>query len=161
VRQDKDAKVRATAVWAAGEIGDESAVPALVGVLADPDPDVRERAAWAIGTCHPDRAPVELLRALGDKDRDVRLSTAWALYNIRDPEAVDEIDAAFRVETDSEVQRGLIRALGSMGDRSVDALSKLVSSPDSTVRAVAVTALAGGSAGGPWPWPRPEPRPFP
>jgi hypothetical protein len=48
-----------------------------------------------------------------------------------------------------------------MGDRSVDALSKLVSSPDSTVRAVAVTALAGGSAGGPWPWPRPEPRPFP
>jgi beta-lactamase regulating signal transducer with metallopeptidase domain len=161
VRQDKDAKVRATAVWAAGEIGEESAVPALVGVLADPDPDVRERAAWAIGTCHPDKAPVELLRALGDKDRDVRLSTAWALYNIRDPEAVDEIDAAFRVETDSEVQRGLIRALGSMGDRSVDALSKLVSSPDSTVRAVAVTALAGGSAGGPWPWPRPEPRPFP
>jgi beta-lactamase regulating signal transducer with metallopeptidase domain/HEAT repeat protein len=161
VRKDQDPTVRATAVWAAGVIGDGSAVDALVSVLGDADPSVRETAAWSIGNCHPDKAPVALVRALGDTATDVRLSAAWALYVIRDPETSDALDAAFHHETDGEVQRGLIRALGAMGDRSVEALQRLVSSPDSEIRTIAVTALAGGDATGPWPWPRPEPRPFP
>ena len=71
------------------------------------------------------------------------------------------IEAAYKRETDSEVRIGLIRALGAMGESSVDALQRLVTSSDSEVRATAVTELAGGGASGPWPWPRPEPRPFP
>ncbi|HXW97263.1 MAG TPA: HEAT repeat domain-containing protein, partial [Gemmatimonadales bacterium] len=161
VRQDKDPHVRETAVWALGLVRDPDQVPALVGALGNPDADVREVAAWAIGSNRPAQAPSELIHALGDHDRDVRLSAAWALYVIRDTMTVGALDAAFRRETDPEVQRGLLRALGAMGDRAVDALSKLVSSPDSEVRAVAVTALAGGNATGPWPWPRPRPRPFP
>jgi HEAT repeat protein len=161
VRKDQDPTVRATAVWAAGVIGDGSAVDALVSVLGDTDPSVRETAAWSIGNCHPDKAPAALVKALGDKATEVRLSAAWALYVIRDPETTDGLDAAFHHETDGEVQRGLIRALGAMGDRSVEALQRLVSSPDSEIRTIAVTALAGGNATGPWPWPRPEPRPFP
>jgi HEAT repeat protein len=161
IRQDKNAEVRATAVWAAGSIGDGSAVDALVGVLGDAEAEVREMAAWSIGACSPDHAPAALLRALTDKERDVRLSAAWALYQIRDPETVSAIDAAFQHESDGEVREGLIRALGQMGDRAVDALQRLVTSPDSTIRTVAVTALAGGNATGPWPWPRPQPRPYP
>ncbi len=161
IRKDKDNGVRATAVWAAGSIGDAAAVDALASALGDTDPEVRANAAWAIGSCHPDRAPAPLVRALTDGNEAVRLSVAWALYALRDQATADAIDAALRKESNDEVQRGLIRALGAMGDEAIPALQRLVTSPDSAVRTVAITALAGGGAGGPWPWPRPEPRPFP
>jgi HEAT repeat protein len=102
-----------------------------------------------------------LVKALSDRDRDVRESVAWALYTIGDPAAASAIDTALSRETDAEVQLGLIRALGASGEGSVAALERLVASPDSEVRNVAIRALAGGDASGPWPWPRPEPRPFP
>ncbi len=161
IRQDKDAEVRATAVWAAGSIGDAAALDALVAVLGDPDPDVREVAAWSIGSCRPDRAPAALVSALGDKSSDVRESVAWALYQIRDPDAAAGLDAAFQREPDPAVRQGIIRALAALGERSVPTLEKLVTSEDPDIRAMAVTALAGGNPGGPWPQPRPQPRPFP
>jgi beta-lactamase regulating signal transducer with metallopeptidase domain/HEAT repeat protein len=161
LRQDKDPKVRTTATWALGEVGDASATDALVPMLSDPNAETRELAAWAIGNSEPKKAPAALVSLLGDKNRDVRLSAAWALHNIEDGDATDAIEAAYTRETDPEVRVGLIRALGAMGDRAVDALQRLVSSPDPRVRKFAVTALAGGNASGPWPWPRPEPRPFP
>jgi hypothetical protein len=161
VRQDKDPKVRATAVWALGSVGDAAAVETLASVLADTDPKMRELAAWAMGSCEPKHAPSALVSALADRDRDVRESVAWALFTIEDPSAADAIDAALRRETDSEVRLGLIKALGAMGENSVSALERLVASPDSGVRNVAIRALAGGDASEPWPWPRPEPRPSP
>jgi beta-lactamase regulating signal transducer with metallopeptidase domain/HEAT repeat protein len=161
LRQDKDPKVRTTATWALGEVGDANAVAALVPMLSDPSAETRELAAWAIGNAGPKKVPAALVPLLGDKNRDVRLSAAWALYQIEDGDATDAIEAAYARETDPEVRVGLIRALGRMGDRAVDALQRLVSSPDPQVRKFAVTALAGGNASGPWPWPRPEPRPFP
>jgi HEAT repeat protein len=142
-------------------VGDASATDALVPMLSDPNAETRELAAWAIGNSEPKKAPAALVSLLGDKNRDVRLSAAWALHNIEDGDATDAIEAAYTRETDPEVRVGLIRALGAMGDRAVDALQRLVSSPDPRVRKFAVTALAGGNASGPWPWPRPEPRPFP
>jgi beta-lactamase regulating signal transducer with metallopeptidase domain/HEAT repeat protein len=161
MRTDKSAKVRLTAAWAAGSIGSPTSVAGLTALLADTDPNMRELAAWSIGNCSPEHAPAALIRALGDSDRDVRLAVAWALHTIGDASAADELEAAFHREKDPDVQRGLIRALGSMGDKAVATLTRLVESPDREVRAVAVTALAGGNAGGPWPWPRPEPRPYP
>jgi beta-lactamase regulating signal transducer with metallopeptidase domain/HEAT repeat protein len=160
-RRDKSAKVRMTAAWAAGTIGSKSSVEGLATLLADPDPNMREVAAWSIGSCEPDKAPAALVRLLGDTNSDVRLSAAWALHTIGDESAADALEAAFHKEKDPEVQRGLIRALGSMGDQAVATLTRLVESPDKEIRTVAVTALAGGNAGGPWPWPRPEPRPYP
>jgi beta-lactamase regulating signal transducer with metallopeptidase domain/HEAT repeat protein len=160
-RGDRSARVRKTAAWAAGSIGDKSLVEGLVGLLADADPDMREVAAWSIGSCSPERAPAALVRLLADPNRDVRLSTVWALREISDPGTADELEAAFHREKDPEVQRGLIRALGSMGNLAVDTLTRLISSPDPEIRAVAVAALAGGDATGSWPWPRPEPRPYP
>ena len=158
---DKSPEVRRTAVWAIGSIGARSSVEALTKLLPDADPSVREIAAWAIGSCSPKLAPAALVRLLGDADRDVRLSAAWALYEIGDASTADEIEASFRREKDKEVQHGLIRALGSMGERSIPTLTRLVDSSDPQIRAVAVAALAGGNITGPWPWPRPEPRPYP
>jgi beta-lactamase regulating signal transducer with metallopeptidase domain/HEAT repeat protein len=161
LRQDKSAQVRSTATWALGSVGDASAVDGLAAMLSDSNAETREVAAWAIGSCEPSRAPAALVKALGDRERDVRLSAAWALYNIHDEETAAAIEAAYKRETDSDVRIGLIRALGAMGESSVDALQRLVTSSDSEVRATAVAELAGGGASGPWPWPRPEPRPFP
>jgi HEAT repeat protein len=161
LRAEKDPAVRSTAIWVAGEIGDGSSVATLATMLADSSADVREVAAWAIGQCNPDKAPPALVRALGDASRDVRLSVAWALYEIEDSGTVVALDAAFQKETDGEVQVGLLRALGSAGESAVPTLEKLVTSPNPEVRRIAVAALAGGQATGPWPWPRPRPRPYP
>ena len=92
---------------------------------------------------------------------DVRLVTAWALYNIRDVSTTSALDAAFRKEADAEVQEGLLQAMGALGDVSIDVLQRLVTSPDSTVRRMAVASLAKSDGLGPWPWPWPEPRPYP
>jgi len=159
--RDADPAVRSTAIWAVGNLGDEAAVDELVSALQDTNAATRETAAWAIGSCEPDKAPTALIKALSDKNRDVRLAAAWALFSIEDPAATSALDLALRNESDKEVQVGMIRALGAMGDQAVDALQRLVTSPDSNVRTIAINALAGGGAGGPWPWPRPEPRPFP
>ncbi len=161
IRQDHDSEVRATAAWALGSMGCGEAIGPLVEALRDSSAVTRDMAAWSIGSCRPDRAPAPLVAALNDRDRDVRESVAWALYTIRDTETSAAVASAVRRETDSDVQVGLIRALGSLGDGSVSELERLVASPDTAVRNVAIRALAGGGATGPWPWPRPQPRPFP
>ncbi len=161
---DKDPKVREKAVWALGNIGDEAAVPALVTALASPDANVRSTAAWAIGNCGPKQAPPALIKLLSDSDPNVRKTAAWALYNIEDPAALPALEAAFNKETDQEIRRDLIRAIGASAndDAAVSVLQRLVTSPDPEIRKAAVTALAGGhGGGGPWPQPRPEPRPYP
>ncbi|HET8650851.1 MAG TPA: M56 family metallopeptidase [Gemmatimonadales bacterium] len=160
LQHDRSPQVRYTATWALGAIGDQSAVTALAAVLGSSDPRVREMAAWAIGACGPDRAPAALIRALTDSARDVRASVAWALYAIADPASVSALSSAFTRETDPDVRLDLIRALGVVGEPAVDALEKLVTSPDTAIRRIAVAELAQGGASGPWVWPRPWPRPF-
>ena len=120
------------------------------------------RAAWAIGNAEPKQAPKALLALLSDRETEVRQIAAWALFNIQDPDAVTALDEAMRRETDRETQRALIRALASTGEKSVEAIKRLIDSKDPEVRATAIRALAGsGGGGGPWPWPWPEPRPHP
>jgi HEAT repeat protein len=160
---DADASVREMSAWSLAEARRRPAVAAALvkAVRQDRDPEVRSTSVWALGEVRDESAVEALTSALGDRSPDVRLSTAWALYTIRDPATIGAIEAAYHKETDADVRTGLIKALGAMGDGSIDALQRLVTSPDSAVRAVAVTALAGGEATSPWPWPRPQPRPFP
>ena len=161
VRGDADQKVRSTAAWALGSIGDEDGVDALVAALRDASADVRVRAAWAIGSIEPDRAPAPLLAALGDAEPKVRKAVAWALYTIEDPAGVPALKRALASEKQKDLEAVYIRALAALGEQSVDAIRDLVDSPDPRVRDMAVRALAGGNAAGPWPWPWPEPRPYP
>ena len=161
VQQDSNLKLKSTAVWALGSMGDASSVDVLAAAMSSPDGNVRSMAAWGIGNCEPKKAPASLVKALSDPDVNVRRSTAWALFNIQDTSTLPALEAAFAKETDPAIQADLIRAMGATGESSVDALSRLVSSPDARIRNAAVTALAGGNAGGPWPNPQPRPRPFP
>jgi HEAT repeat protein len=161
LRSDINDNVRRTAAWSLGRIGGRDAVPALTAALSDHSSDVRQRAAWALGNVDPGEAPKELVAMLRDKDPHVRELAAWALFRIEDPATAPAIEAALKGETDKEVQLADIRALAALGEKSVEAIKGLIESPDPRIRTMAVRALAGGHATGPWPWPWPEPRPFP
>jgi HEAT repeat protein len=161
MKGDSKEAVRATAVWALGNVGGRDVVEPLVSVLNDPNPSVRMRAVWAIGSVEPKSAPPALIAVLKDPNPKMRELAAWALYSIEDPAAVPALNAALKVETSKELQLDYIRALAAMGEKSVDAVRELLTSPDPRIKSMAVRALAGGNAAGPWPWPWPEPRPYP
>ena len=161
LRSDASDSVRATAAWALGSIHDDAAIPALTAALADRNADVRSRAVWALGSVRPRSAPSALVAKLHDSDPDVRTLAAWALFTIRDTTSIPALQAALRTETDKDIQVDYIRALGAMGEQSRSAIRSLLESSDPKVKSMAVDALAGGNATGPWPWPWPQPRPFP
>ena len=161
LRGDANTQVRASAAWSLGQIGDESATDALVAALNDASMEVRRRAVWAIGQIEPRQAPRALIAKLTDSDPETRELVAWALFQIEDPAAIPALDAALRRETSKELQIAYIRALAAVGEKSVDALRGLLESNDPEIKKIAVRALAGGHATGPWPRPWPQPRPFP
>ena len=161
LHSDASVAVRRTAAWALGNVGDDGATSTLVDALGDANADVRYRAIWALGSIEPKQAPKQLIAMLSDKDERVREITAWALYQIEDPAAAPALQAALRTESDKDLQLSYIRALASMGEKSVDAIRPLLESSDPRVKSMAVHALAGGHATGPWPRPMPMPRPRP
>jgi len=161
LRGDASDSVRATAAWALGSIRDDASAPALTAALADKSADVRSRAVWALGSLRPKSAPSAMVAKLSDSDPEVRHLAAWALFRIRDTTAIPALQAALRTETNKDLQVDYIRALGAMGEKSLGAIRGLLESPDPRIKSVAVDALAGGDAAGPWPWPWPEPRPYP
>jgi beta-lactamase regulating signal transducer with metallopeptidase domain len=159
--KDANVKVRRTAAWSLGQMGDKGSADVVVAALSDADADVRSRAVWALGQIGPKQAPKQLVAMLSDKDEHMRDLTAWALYEIEDPTTAPALQAALRTETNKDLQLSYIRALAAMGESSVDAIRPLLESSDPRVRSMAVHALAGGHATGPWPHPWPQPRPFP
>jgi HEAT repeat protein len=161
LRGDASVQVRATSAWALGSTSARSAVDALAAALSDASPEVRARAAWALGNAEPRQAPPALIRLLSDKEPRMRELAAWALYQIEDPASIPALETALHGETNKDLQIAYIRALAAVGEKSVDALRGLLESRDPEIKAIAVRALAGGHATGPWPWPWPEPRPSP
>jgi len=161
LRGDANAQVRAISAWALGSVGDRSAADALAAALSDASVEVRKRAAWALGNANLKQAPPALIALLRDRDPEMRELAAWSLFQIEDPASIPALDAALRGETNKNLQIAYIRALAAVGEKSVDALKSLLESRDPEIKSIAVRALAGGHATGPWPWPWPEPRPFP
>ena len=162
IKGDANENVRATAVWALGNIGDGDAYnDVLISALSDRSKRIRVRAVWALGNSEPGEAPKALVAMLRDSDPEVRHITAWALYQIEDPSTVSALNDALKAESNKELQLSYIRALAAMGEKSVDAVRGLLTSSDPKIKSMAVRALAGGNAAGPWPWPWPEPRPYP
>jgi HEAT repeat protein len=114
-----------------------------------------------MGSAEVKQAPPQLIALLKDTDPEVRQLAAWSLYQIEDPAAIPALESALRSEPNKDLQVAYIKALAATGERSVDALKSLLESKDPEIRTIAVKALAGGNATGPWPWPWPEPRPYP
>ena len=158
---DSDNQVRLTAAWSLGSVGNRNAADALAQALSDPSSEMRKRAAWALGNLDLKQAPPALINLLKDSDPETRETAAWALYEIEDPAAIPGLEAAMNREQDKDLQIAYIRALAAVGEKSVDALKSLLDSKDPEIRTIAVKALAGGHATGPWPRPWPQPRPYP
>jgi beta-lactamase regulating signal transducer with metallopeptidase domain len=161
LRGDANTQVRAISAWTLGQIGEQSATEPLTAALSDASVEVRRRAIWGLGQVEPREAPRALIAMLNDRDPSTRQIVAWSLFQIEDPAAIPALDAAMRRESNKELQIAYIRALAAVGEKSVDALRGLLESTDPEIKKIAVKALAGGHATGPWPWPWPEPRPFP
>ena len=159
--RDSDAQVKLTAAWALGSVGNRNAADALAQALSDPSAEMRKRAAWALGNLDLRQAPPALINLLKDSDAETRETAAWALYEIEDPAAIGALEAAMNREQNKELQVAYIRALAATGEKSVDALKSLLESKDPEIKTIAVKALAGGHATGPWPRPWPQPRPYP
>jgi beta-lactamase regulating signal transducer with metallopeptidase domain len=159
--RDSNNEVRETAAWALGNVGSRAAVEPLANALTDPSPEMRKRAAWALGNLDLKQAPPALINLLKDSDPETRETAAWALYEIEDPAAIGALEQALSREQNKDLQISYIRALAAVGERSVDALRGLLESKDPEIRTIAVKALAGGHATGPWPRPWPQPRPYP
>src|SRR5688572_21276784 len=161
LRGDANTQVRAISAWSLGQMGDQSAIGPLTAALSDASVEVRRRAVWGLGQVEPRQAPSALIAMLNDRDPRTRQMVAWSLFQIGDPAAIPALDAAMRRETSKELQIAYIRALAAVGEKSVESLRGLLESTDPEIKKIAVKALAGGHATGPWPWPWPEPRPFP
>jgi beta-lactamase regulating signal transducer with metallopeptidase domain/HEAT repeat protein len=159
--RDSDAEAREMAAWALGQFADPAAAGPLATQLAKESSDkVLATIAWAIGNVPMERAPAGLTALLTSSSPRTRLTAAWALSNIADKATLPAVHAALRQPQESNTARALVRAAIAT-DISTEALSELLSSRDSTVRATAVRAMGGKLNAGNWPWPWPWPRPIP
>ncbi len=143
--KDRDAEVRATAVWALAEMEYVPALDAIVAMTEDSDDEVRERAVWAVAEladgAPSDQAVAALTRAMGSKNAKVREAAAWGLGELDDPRAVDVLIRAMD-DSDPEVRKKVIWALGEIEDpRAVAVLTKALKDGDREVRRRAANAL--------------------
>ncbi|MDI9633292.1 MAG: HEAT repeat domain-containing protein [Methanolinea sp.] len=109
-----DEDVRWKAAIALGEIGDERAIPPLIELLGDPDRFVQSRAAYALGEFG--RRATPLLRlALAQGNPRVRKGAITALREIRDPDALDDLQRALS-DPDRAVVSAALDALMHHGE---------------------------------------------
>ena len=111
---DKDARIRAAAAEALGEVGDRSAVEPLGKALAgDDDSGVREAAAEALGELGSPNAVPVLRAGLRDGDAEVREAVVDALADIGGPEAERVLRQAL-ADSDEDVRDAAAAALAKM-----------------------------------------------
>ena len=143
LRKNSDDLVREEAARALGDLGDMSAVDALIKALYDLDVDVRFAAAEALGKLRGETAVKPLIRLLGkDDDPDVRASAATALGQIQHSSAItpliEQLDHADRF-----VRAAVLEALGNL--KAFAAVQRIVhimrNDPISNVRQAAEIAL--------------------
>lgn len=126
--RDRQAVVRAWAVYGLAEQADSSTQPALLAdALADEDPKVRQRACLAIGACigpdsHDRTRFAELLLDVvrADAVQDVRAFAASALLRLAEPEHLSRIVTARAAEEALVVRERLDRIIRELGGTPSD-----------------------------------------
>jgi len=137
-----------------GELGLEEAVPRLGLLLDSGDSRVRRSAAFALAQIGTSRTTEFLRKALKDDVADVRRQVPAGLAGRRNAAMAMPLAAMLEQETDSEVQREVLHALGRIG--TPDAVRVLIKMAQpggkifrrrpSAVRLAAVAGLAGAAS---------------
>jgi hypothetical protein len=137
---DDDARLRAAAAKALGEIGDPTAVPELLRAMnKDADGNIRWAASGALSKIGEAAVP-GLAVALKDDDWKVRRSAAEALSGMREPAAVPALIEAMTDKNDV-VRQAIAHALESMGEMAVPKLIECLQSRDTNVATIAADML--------------------
>lgn len=139
---DPEAAVRSMAVFSLVRMYSDKAAHAGLRFVADPDPFVRGNAYRLVGSARfPERNPT-LLKGLEDPDPLVRCSVADALLSMRDSSFANPAIRYLRTDPSPLVVQRLLRAMAEIPQLdSAEAIRSLLSHPDPTIRAQAVTAL--------------------
>lgn len=114
LHEDDDPGMRGLAARELGEIGGDSALPALQSALEDTEESVRIRAIRALAQIDSDRAT----RLLGEMllegpERRSRMMAAWALGNRGGPVAESYLEEALE-DSDELIRQGVEHALSQM-----------------------------------------------
>lgn len=136
-----DPAERVRAAYELGLSGAPEAAPILVRALGDRNPAAGSSAAMALARLDFPGLEAALVAGLGNGDPAVRMNSALALGFGRKKDALDPLLVALATETDVEVKRGMIRALGELGLPGAAPGLRRASEVDSSVAAEAEAAL--------------------
>lgn len=136
------ARIRSSAIYAVGKMGDRQAVPQLIQSLVDTDETVRISAAYALGRSGSNEAIQPLIAALKhDPKWSVRVDAALALGRFSNPDTVMDLVQAL-ADSHYMVRAAAAFALGEMGDlRAVDPLILCLQDENPSLRHRATQAL--------------------
>ena len=133
----RNTAVGAKAAFELGNIGDVSAVPALIQALLDSNDTLRSNAAGALGKIGDASAVPALIQALKDRIASVRVSAVVALERIGDDSATPALNDMLQDEHPS-VRSYATRALEQI---SIPVLIQTLKNEHPSVRATAVETL--------------------
>lgn len=137
---DEDARLRAAAAKALGQIRDAAAVPDLLRVMnTDSDGNIRWLASGALSQIGEAAVP-GLAAALQDENWKVRRSAAEALSAMREPTALPALCDAMTDRNDV-VRQAVANALENMGAMAVPRLAEMLHSRDANVANTAAELL--------------------
>jgi HEAT repeat protein len=125
---EKDRAVRINLINGLGRLGNDDALPFLLGLLKDRDQLIRTEAALALSRFNSEAAYNELLNGLAQKaakdDYLIRQYTAEALGKMADRRSMQPLITALK-DTNAFVRAAAATALGELGDkRAVEALTR-------------------------------------
>lgn len=162
VRDDESQSVRAAAIDALDQYGQEAlervvaelsgnalddtadwvAARAFASVLDDEQPELRMAAATGLGRVGDPNVTGALVKRLEDEDVKVRSRAAIACGRIGDPRAVEPLEAQLERESDVEVRKSAVEALGEIGtEGALAVLLENADDPNEAVRHVVADSL--------------------
>ncbi len=114
--RDKDPRVVAEAARALGSVGREEDVASLGALVAQAaDEEVRFQAAFALYELTTPKAVPALIPGLSDARKEVRAECLSGLLRYHDAAALSAVVRRLPAESDPEVRRGILQALGKEG----------------------------------------------
>lgn len=137
---DADLNVRFNAAYALGEIRDPRAIDALLRALKDPDPNVRTQAAWSLREMRGESVARGAIASMGNAATDHRL-IGWLLKQCDVEQALAGLKALLD-SSDARTRERVIQVFGAIGAGAEQALIASLQDPESSVRRLAITALA-------------------